>query len=164
MATKIESLNDLLIEEMRDIYHAEKQLLKALPKMAKAAESPDLRDALTNHRKQTEGQVNRLESAFEKLGVAARGKKCLAMEGLIAEGEETIEEGLPAPLGDLAIIAAAQKVEHYEISGYGTLIALANNCGYADVAKLLKQTSEEESSADSTLTRVAESLMKSVAA
>ena len=161
---KMGSMNDLLIEEMRDIYHAEKQLLKALPKMAKAVESPDLRDAFTNHLKQTEGHVARLESAFETLGVAARGKKCVGMEGLIAEGQESIDEDLPAPFGDLAIIAAAQKVEHYEISGYGTLIALANTSGHADVAKLLEQTSAEESTADSTLTRVAESLMKGVAA
>lgn len=161
---KMESMNDLLIEEMRDIYHAEKQLLKALPKMAKAAESPDLRDAFTNHLKQTEGHVARLESAFETLGIVARGKKCVGMEGLIAEGQEAIEESLPAPFGDLAIIAAAQKVEHYEISGYGTLIALANTSGHADVAKLLEQTSQEESTADSTLTRVAESLMRGVAA
>ena len=116
-------LRELLIEEMQDQYDAEKQLVKALPKMAKAASSPELSEAFTNHLEETRGQVQRLEKAFELLGVKAKGKSCAAMKGLIEEAQQTMAEDMPEELMDSALICAAQKVEHYEMAGYGTLCA-----------------------------------------
>ena len=155
-------LKELLIEEMQDLLHAETQLTKALPKMASAAKNVALREAFEKHLVQTEGQIERLKSAFELLGEKAQAKPCKAMAGLVAEGEETIDEGKEkkALSADLALIAAAQKVEHYEISGYGTLRGLARQIGEFEVATLLTQTLGEEESADFLLTEIAKPILQ----
>ena len=162
MAAKVASLNDLLIEEMKDIYHAEKQLTKALPKMAKAAEDEALKNAFTEHLEETQGQIQRLEQAFQLLGTEAKAKTCKAMEGLVAEGQETIEEGkeMPELASDLGLIAASQKAEHYEISGYGTIRTLAKALGQKEAFELLGQNEAEEKKTDKLLTQIAKSLMK----
>src|SRR5918912_856172 len=116
---KLSSLDDLLVHELQDIYHAEGQILKALPKLAKAATHPDLKQAFEDHRRQTEGQVRRLEQAFKLLGVPAKGKKCEGMAGLLEEGKKVMEQDAEPAVMDAALIAAAQKVEHYEIASYG---------------------------------------------
>ena len=140
---------------MADLYDAEKQLVKALPKMAKAASNEQLREAFENHLEQTRGHVQRLEQAFQLLDHKAKGKPCTAMKGLVEEGKETIEEdGLSDGLMDSAIICAAQKVEHYEIAGYGTLSAWARSLGLDEVAGLLEETLAEEKEADEKLTQV----------
>ena len=150
-------LQELLIEEMRDIYHAEGQLLKALPKMAKAAQSERLKEAFERHLEETEQQVERLERAFEALGEPVKGKKCLAMEGLVAEGKEIMEEHSESSMMDAALICAAQKIEHYEIATYGTICTWADLLGLDEVSDLLKETLDEEKTADELLTEVAES-------
>ena len=155
----MESIRDLLVDEMGDLYDAEKQLVKALPKMVKAASNQELSQAFENHLEQTRGHVERLERAFEMLGEKPKSKPCKAMKGLIEEAEETIEEGVPEPLLDSAIICAAQKVEHYEIAGYGTLKSWANTLGLDDVAGILDETLEEEREADEKLTDVADGLL-----
>ena len=152
---KISSPRDLLVEELKDLYSAENQLLKALPKMAKAATSDELREAFETHLQQTEEQVNRLEKIGKQLGETMRGKKCKAMEGLVAEGKEIMEEDSEPTLLDLALIGAAQKVEHYEIAGYGTARTLAELIGENEVAKILQQTLDEEGATDKLLTEVA---------
>jgi ferritin-like metal-binding protein YciE len=151
------NLQELLVEEMRDIYHAEGQLLKALPKMAKAARSERLKEAFERHLEETEQHVERLERAFESLGEPVKGKKCQAMEGLIAEGKEVMEEHAGSSMLDAGLICAAQKVEHYEIAGYGTLCTWADLLGLDEVSDLLKETLDEEKTADETLTEIAES-------
>jgi len=157
MATKMATLEDMYMDLLKDLYSAEKQLVKALPKMAKNAQSSDLQRAFEQHLKQTEGQVERIERIFSELDGSPRGKKCVGMEGLIEEGNEVMkEEGEPAVL-DAGLIAAAQKVEHYEIASYGTARAWARRLGYQDAARLLEQTREEESTANEKLTRIAES-------
>jgi Mn-containing catalase len=155
-------LKELLVGELRDLLHAEGQLVRALPKMAKAAHDPKLKEAFLTHLQQTEGHVERLESAFEALGENARPKPCKAMMGLVAEGKETIQEGKekPAIAADLGLIAAAQKVEHYEMSGYGSARSLALQIGESEVANLLALTLGEEKSADSLLTGIAKPLMQ----
>ncbi len=155
-------LKDLLVEELQDLYHAEMQLTKALPKMAAAAHNPKLREAFEKHLTQTQGHVERLKKAFELLGEQAQAKPCKAMEGLVAEGEETIAEGKDkeALAADLALITAAQKVEHYEISGYGTLRGLARQIGQFDVSKLLTHTLGEEESTDFLLTEIAKPIIQ----
>ncbi|MEX2559370.1 MAG: ferritin-like domain-containing protein [Pirellulales bacterium] len=153
----LHSLEDLFVHELRDLYSAEKQLLKALPKMAKAASSANLKQGFEEHLLQTETQVERLEQIFEQLGKTARGTKCVAMEGLIEEGKKLMEEDAEPPVGDAALIAAAQKVEHYEIAGYGTVRTFANLLGYADAEELLQQTLDEEKQTDERLTELAES-------
>ena len=156
---KLDSLHDLLVDELKDLYSAENQLVKALPKMAKAASSPDLRAALNDHLKVTRAQVGRLERVFNQVGASPRGKKCKGMEGLIEEGKEVIkEEGSPAVL-DAAIIGAAQRVEHYEMAGYGCVRTYAERLGYTEAARLLQQTLDEEAEADKTLTALAESVI-----
>lgn len=156
------ALEELLIEEMQDLLHAEGQLVKALPKMAKAAHDPKLKAAFTEHLEQTKGQVERLKQAFELLGAKAKAKPCKAMLGLVEEGQETITEGKEKDevIADLALVCAAQKVEHYEISGYGSLHAMAEKLGQAKVAKLLAQTLAEEKKADSLLTELSPSLLE----
>jgi len=156
------ALEELLVEEMQDLLHAEGQLVKALPKMAKAAHHPELKKAFQNHLEETKGQVERLKQAFELLGARAKAKPCLAMQGLVAEGSETIEEGKEKDeaIADLALVAAAQKVEHYEISGYGTLRAIAEKLGNQKVAKLLAQTLGEEEKADKLLTQLSPPLLE----
>ena len=156
----VNTMEDLMLEELRDLYHAEKQLTKALPKMAKAAHSPELKVAFEGHLNETKEQVARLESVFKLLGHEAKAKTCEAMLGLVKEGEQAIEAKMAAEIRDCALIAAAQKVEHYEMSGYGTLRTWALQLGHADVAKLLSQTESEEKAADQKLTKICEGLMK----
>jgi ferritin-like metal-binding protein YciE len=149
------SLHGLFVETLKDIYHAEKQILKALPKMARNATSPDLRDAFEKHRQQTQGQVERLEQVFELLEMSPRGKTCEAIQGLIAEAEEVMGEAEGAVL-DAGLVAAAQAVEHYEMARYGTLVAWATQMGHTQAAKLLEQTLKEETHTDEALTKLAE--------
>jgi ferritin-like metal-binding protein YciE len=149
-----ENLKELFIEELKDIYDAEKQLVKALPKMAKAAESDDLRTAFEEHLEITRMQVGRLEEVFKLLGMAARGKTCEGMKGLIEEGQEAMEE-LEGSTLDAALIASAQKVEHYEIATYGTLATFAEVLEMQEAKDLLGQTLEEEKEADEKLTGIA---------
>jgi len=158
-------LKELLIEELQDLLHAETQLTKALPKMAEAAHNPKLRESFEKHLTQTENHVERLTKVFELLGEKAQAKPCKAMEGLVAEGEETIEEGKEKEelSADLALITAAQKVEHYEISAYGTLRGLARQIGEFEVAKLLTHTLGDEEAADFLLTEVAKPLIQQAA-
>ena len=156
MAT-VSSLNELLIEELKDIYDAEKQLVKALPKLANAAENPDLKQAFTDHLAETRGHVERLEQVFEELGAPARSRSCKAMAGLVDEGAEMIALKTSAPpLRDAALIGAAQRVEHYEIAAYGTARALAETLGADRVATLLQATLDEEGAADKKLTALSE--------
>ncbi|MFO0957404.1 MAG: ferritin-like domain-containing protein [Isosphaeraceae bacterium] len=154
---KLESLRDLLLEQLSDLYDAENRITKALPKMAKAASSPELKAAFQKHLKETEGQVERLEQAFEALGQKAKKKTCLAIKGLIEEGEETIQEDAEPEVKDAALIAAAQRVEHYEMAGYGTVCAYAKLLKEKEVLKLLKQTMAEEVATDEALSELAES-------
>jgi Mn-containing catalase len=155
-------LKELLIEEMQDLLHAETQLTGALPKMAEAAHNTKLKEAFEKHLVQTENHVARLQQAFSILGEKAQPKPCKAMMGLVQEGEETIEEGQEKqPLAaDLALITAAQKVEHYEISGYGTVRALARQLGLLDIAELMTHTLGDEESADFLLTSIAKPLVQ----
>jgi ferritin-like metal-binding protein YciE len=149
-------LNALFLDTLKDIYYAEKQIYKSLPKMAKAAASEQLRAAFEKHHDETEGQIERLEQVFELIGKPARGKKCDAIEGILDEGKEIMEEYEDEPALDAGLLAAAQAVEHYEISRYGTLKAWANKLGLKDAAKLLDQTLAEEKKTDETLTKIAE--------
>ena len=149
-----ENLQELFVEELRDVYDAEKQLTKALPKMAKAVESDELRTAFEEHLEITRMQVNRLEEVFKSLGLAARGKTCDGMKGLIEEGSSHMEE-LEGSTLDAALIGAAQRVEHYEIAAYGTLATWADLLGHQDAKDLLGQTLEEEKEADEKLTMIA---------
>jgi ferritin-like metal-binding protein YciE len=151
----MQSVRELLVDEMRDLYDAEKQLVKALPKVAKAASSPKLAEAFSKHLEETRGQVERLEKAFDLLGEKPKSKPCEAMKGLIEEAQETMGEDMSEPLMDSALICAAQKVEHYEIAGYGTVKAWAEAQGLDDVAKLFEETLEEEKAANESLTEVA---------
>jgi ferritin-like metal-binding protein YciE len=151
----ITNLEDLFQHDLRDTLDAEKQILKALPKMAKACTSDDLRAAFEEHKAVTEKQVERLESIFEGLGKAARGKHCHGMEGLLKEGEELIKEEDPSPALDAALIGAAQKVEHYEIAAYGTLATYAKMLGNEEALDLLNETLEEEKETDEKLTAIA---------
>ena len=151
------NLEDLFLDTLKDIYYAEKQILKALPKMAKAADSDQLRAAFEKHHDETEGQIERLEQIFETLGKPARGKKCDAIEGILDEGKEIMDEYKGAPALDAGLLAAAQAVEHYEISRYGSLRTWANELGYKDAVALLDRTLSEEKTTDATLTKLAES-------
>jgi ferritin-like metal-binding protein YciE len=148
-------LNALFLDTLKDIYYAEKQILKALPKMAKAAQADELRAAFEKHHKETESQVDRLEQIFELLGKQARGKKCDAIEGIIEEGKEIMEEYDGMPALDAGLISAAQAVEHYEISRYGTLKAWASKLNMANAEKLLDQTLAEEKKTDESLSELA---------
>jgi len=158
MPATISTLEELLIDQMQDLYDAEKQLVKALPKMAKAANSEQLQQAIRDHLEETTNQVVRLEQAFEHLQKQPKAKPCKAMRGLIEEGSEVIQEDANAPFNDLGLIAAAQRVEHYEISAYGTAKAMAEQLGQDEVVALLEETEDEEKAADSKLTDIAESL------
>jgi len=149
-----ENLQELFVEELRDMYDAEKQLVKALPKMAKAAESEELRAAFEEHLEVTRQHVGRLEEVFKGLGIAARGKPCEGMKGLVEEGQEMMQE-LEGIVLDAALISAAQKVEHYEIASYGTLATFAEVLGMEDAKDLLGQTLDEEKEADEKLTQIA---------
>ena len=157
-------LKELFIDEMKDIYWAEQHLAKALPKMIKGATSDDLKQTITDHLEQTENHVTRLESAFESIGEKAKAVKCEAMAGLIKEAEELLTEtDKGTEVRDVAIISAAQKVEHYEIASYGTLKTLAATLGFTEAADLFEQTLEEEKTADSLLTQVAENYVNEAA-
>lgn len=158
------TMNELFLDEIRDLYDAERQLTRALPKMAKASSSDDLRSAFEDHLKQTEGHVERLEEIFEALGEKGTGKKCAAMAGLIKEGDELIGEMAQGPVRDAGLIAAAQKVEHYEISGYGSARTHAQLLGNSDAVSLLDETLSEEKAADSKLNDLAETVINREAA
>lgn len=152
---KIQTLHDLFIHELKDLYSAETQLTKALPKMAKAAHDEELRAGFKEHLEQTQEHVRRLERIAELLDFSPKGKKCLAMEGLISEGAETISEDAAPSVKDAALICAAQKVEHYEIAGYGTMRAFAELLGYEEARELIEETLEEEKDTDERLTELA---------
>ena len=156
---KLTSLEDLLVHELQDIYHAEGQILKALPRMIKAASHPELKSAFEEHRLQTEGQVERLEQAFKLLGIPAKGKKCDGMAGLLEEGKKTMAEDAAPTVLDAALISAAQKVEHYEIAAYGCVCTYAEMLGHDVVHELLGQTLEEEEETDQKLSALAESVI-----
>ena len=155
----VQSLEDMFLEELKDVYNAENQILKALPRMAKKASSPELRRAFEQHVKQTEGQVQRLERVFNMLDMKAKGKTCKGMQGLIEEGKEIMSEDIEDDVLDAALIAAAQKVEHYEMATYGTLRTWAEMLGNQQAAKLLQQTLDEEGATDKKLTQLAEQLI-----
>lgn len=155
MAAEVNSLKELYVDHLKDMYSAENQITKALPKVIKKATSPELKKGLESHLKETEKQVQRLERIFESLENSPRGKKCVGMEGVLEEGKEAMAEKMPTDLMDAALIGGCQKVEHYEISAYGTLIAFANALGEDEAADLLKESLEEEKAADEKLTRVA---------
>lgn len=156
---KLKSLDDLLVHELQDIYHAEGQITKALPKMIKAATNPELQAAFEEHLEQTEGQIERLEQVFKLLGLPAKGKKCDGMAGLIEEGRKMIEEDAEPSVKDAALIAAAQKVEHYEIASYGCVCTYAEMLGYEQIHELLGQNLDEEETTDEKLTVLAESVI-----
>jgi ferritin-like metal-binding protein YciE len=154
---KLNSLRDLYITELKDLYDAENRIIKALPKMAEACGSQDLRNAFEQHLEQTRRQVERLEEIFQKLDESPKGEKCKGIIGIIDEGEDMMDEDAPPAVRDAALIAAAQRVEHYEIASYGTCRTYARRLGYADHARLLNETLQEEGEADKKLTSLAES-------
>jgi len=161
-ATK--SLQDLFVHLLKDMYYAEKQILKALPKMAKKADSKELRQAFERHLKETEGQVERLEQVFALCELTPAGKTCPAIKGIIEEGEEDMKDAKDPDVLDAGMIADAQAVEHYEIARYGTMIAWAEQLGMRDAVPLLQETLEQEYNADQTLTKIAESSLNRQAA
>jgi ferritin-like metal-binding protein YciE len=164
MATKKDkTLNDLFDDGLKDIYYAEKKILAALPKMAKAAQNEELASAFEQHRDETEHQLERLDQVFQTIDQQPKGKKCPGIEGIIEEGKEIIDEFKGMPALDAGLVAAAQAVEHYEITRYGTLIAWANKLGLADAIPLLEQNLEEEKKTDKRLTQLAESTINEYA-
>ena len=152
----LESLQDLFLNELKDIYNAEKQIVRALPRMAKAAEAPELAQAFTKHLRETEGHVQRLERIFKSLDQPTRGKTCKGMQGLLEEGKEILEEEGAPEVIDAALISAAQRVEHYEIAAYGCLRTYAQLLGLGDADRLLEQTLKEEEATDKALTALGE--------
>lgn len=156
--SELSTPRDLLITELKDLYSAENQLVRALPKMAKAATTPELQQAFLTHLEETKVHAQRLEEILSDLDETARGKKCVAMEGLIEEGKEMMEEDAEPGILDLALIGAAQKVEHYEIAGYGTARTLAELAGETQAAKILQKTLDEEGKTDKLLTSIAENI------
>ena len=155
---EIDSLRKLYVEELKDLYSAEKQILQALPKMVKKASNPQLKAGFEEHLRQTEEQVRRLDRIFEALGKSGRGKKCKGMEGLLEEGKEVMQEDMDEETRDAALIAAAQRVEHYEIAGYGTVRTYAQLLGEDAAVRLLQQTLDEEGATDKKLTALAEAI------
>lgn len=156
---KMRTLEDLFVDQLKDLYSAEQQIVKALPKMAKAASSEELRAAFTKHLEQTREHVTRLEQVFDELGIPARAKKCKAMEGLIDEGKEVLDLNAEPPVRDAALIAAAQRVEHYEMAGYGCARTYARELDHQDAAELLQETLDEEGETDKRLTDIAEGVV-----
>ncbi len=154
----VETLQDLLLDELKDIYSAEKQAIRVYPRLAKAIESEALKQAMQAHLEETKAQVERLDQVFEKLEKRGGGKTCEAMKGLIEEGQEVLEEVEAGPVRDAALIGAAQRMEHYEIAAYGTVISLAKALGHEEIATLLGQTLEEEKQTDEKLTQVSEAV------
>jgi ferritin-like metal-binding protein YciE len=161
---KLKTLEDLLISELRDLYHAENQIIKALPRMARAASSEELRAAFEEHLEQTRGHVERLEEVFDELGQRPKGKKCEAIEGMIQECKDLMAEDIEPNVLDAGLIACAQKVEHYEMAGYGTVRTWARHLGQESVAELLQETLNEEGETDHKLTELAESMVNLQAA
>jgi ferritin-like metal-binding protein YciE len=159
MAAKQKTLDDLFEDTLRDIYYAENKILKALPKMAKAAQSRELKAAFEKHLKETEGQVARLEKVFKAIDMAPKGKKCEAIEGIIEESSEIMKEFKGAPALDAGLVSSAQAVEHYEIARYGTLKRWAEQLGLNDAVRLLDQTLIEEKNTDESLTDLADSMI-----
>jgi ferritin-like metal-binding protein YciE len=159
----LNDLNDLLVDQLRDLYNAEGQLTKALPKMAKTATNPELKQAFQTHLAETQEQITRLEQVFEALGEKPKGKTCHAMKGLIEEAQEVISEDADDAVKDAALIAAAQRVEHYEIAGYGTVRTYAETLGHREAAKLLQKTLDEEGKTDKLLTQLAETCVNQLA-
>lgn len=149
------NINELFLNFLQDVYYAERQILRTLPKMAKAAQNQELKDALMHHREETQHQVERLQQVFEKIGKRARGQTCEAINGIIEEGEEVIEQFEAGPVLDAGILANAQAVEHYEMARYGTMIAWAKACGMNEAVQLLEETLAEEKKADSLLNQIA---------
>jgi ferritin-like metal-binding protein YciE len=156
---KIRSFEDLFLDELKDLFNAEQQLTRALPKMAKAASTPELKEAFQEHLEVTREQVRRLEQVFGEIGAPVKGKTCQAMKGLIEEGQELVKEGMESEVLDAGLIGAAQRVEHYEIAAYGTVRTMAEALGHRKAVKLLEQTLKEEKAADEKLTRIAESVV-----
>ncbi|HUZ64084.1 MAG TPA: ferritin-like domain-containing protein [Acetobacteraceae bacterium] len=151
----MKTMNDLFLHFLQDVYYAERQILKALPKMAAASQNAELKQALLHHREETEGHVERLQQVFDKIGKTARGTTCEAIQGLIEEGEDVIHASEPGSVRDAGIAACAQAVEHYEMARYGALIAWAKSCGQPEAAELLHKTLEEEKKADTLLNGLA---------
>jgi ferritin-like metal-binding protein YciE len=162
-STDIESFEDLFVLEIEDLYDAEKQLTEALPKMADAANSTQLKQAFMSHLKETQNQVNRLEQVFQQIGREPKRETCKAMKGLIAEGEQMMKANADPQIKDAALIAAAQRVEHYEMAGYGSARTFAERLGHSDAARLLQATLNEEANADKKLTSIAEQSVNPVA-
>lgn len=156
---KLDSLKSLYIEELRDLYNAENQIVKALPKMAKASTAPELQALFRAHLEETKEHVTRLTTIFDKLGKSPKGKTCKAMEGLIEEGEDLMGEDVSAEVLDAGLISAAQRVEHYEMAGYGTVRTYAHLLGDSEAERLLQTTLDEEGGADKKLTQLAEKLI-----
>jgi ferritin-like metal-binding protein YciE len=150
----VETLQDLLVDELKDLYSAEKQIVKTLPKLAKAASTTELHDALMSHLEETKGQVDRLEKIAELVGKKLTGKTCVGMKGVLEEGSEVLDETEEGKVRDAALIAASQRVEHYEMAGYGSARDFANTLGLSEVAALLEETLEEEKAADKKLTSI----------
>lgn len=164
MASEPKTLDDLFLDTLKDVYHAEKQILRALPRMAKAAQSSELKALFEQHRGETETQVERLEKVFEIVGKRAQGKPCEAMQGLVEEGKEIMEDFKGAPALDAGLVSSAQAIEHYEIARYGTLASWASQLGMKDAAKLLLETLDEEKRTDQLLSQAAESQVNKQAA
>ena len=156
---KANSLHDLYVMELKDLYDGENRIIKALPKMAEAASSPELRSAFQEHLEQTRRHVERLEQIFQKLDESPKGQKCKGLEGIIDEGEDVMDKNAPAAVCDAALIGSAQRVEHYEIAAYGTVRTFARRLGFEDHAQILQQTLQEEGDTDKKLTSVAESYL-----
>ncbi|HET9086430.1 MAG TPA: ferritin-like domain-containing protein [Acidobacteriaceae bacterium] len=156
----LETIEELLLDELKDLYSAEKQITKALPKMAKAASTPDLKQAFESHLEETKGQVQRLEQIFEMLGKKGTGKTCEGMKGVLLEGSEMIEDAEKGSVRDAGLIAAAQRVEHYEMAGYGSVRAFAQLLGKSEMVQLLDATLSEEKAADSKLTQISKGVNK----
>jgi ferritin-like metal-binding protein YciE len=155
-SSEMGSLRDLFEEELKDLYNAEQQIVKSLPKMANAVSSPDLKDAFEHHLEETYGHLERLEQIFQRESMVAKGKKCEGMEGLLKEGAELLQTKAAPEVKDAGLIGAAQRVEHYEIAGYGTARAFAEQLGERDIAKMLQETLNEEGAADKKLTQIAQ--------
>jgi ferritin-like metal-binding protein YciE len=162
-STKLDNLDDLLCDQLADLYDAEQRIIEALPQMAEAADAPELKQAFEQHLRETHNQVNRLERVFEILGHEAKGKTCAAMKGLVSEGEEVISATGDPEVKDAALIAAAQRVEHYEMAGYGSARTFAQYVGEDEVARILQETLDEEGATDHKLTDLAEQFINAKA-
>lgn len=156
--SEVNTIENLFVEELKDLYSAEHQITKTLPKLVKAASSPDLKSAFEHHLKETEGQIERLEKAFELLGKSPKGKTCDGMKGILSEGAEALDETSEGDVRDAALISAAQRVEHYEMAAYGSVRAYAEQLAQKEIARLLEQTLEEEKAADKKLTEISQTV------